>query len=145
MRREALRRAVFNCHLWASARLLPLVVGRRDMAAVRRYTDAPDRTPYAGLSADYIAGQVRRAARRPWLMRDRRCLREGLLAFRFLSLAGYRPELRFGIEPGSVREPLLKAHCWVCLGDRPIVSDSLPGMIEILRLPHADRLQPVPA
>ena len=145
MRQEALQRALFNCHLWASARLLPFVVGRQDMAAVRRYTEAPARMPYAGLPDTYIAGRVRRAVRRPWLMRDRRCLREGLLAFRFLSLAGYRPELRFGIEPGSVKAPLLKAHCWVCLGDRPVVSDSAPGMVEILRLPQADRLKPVPA
>lgn len=145
MRRDALRRALFNCHLWASARLLPFVVGRRDMAGVRRYTGAPARTLYAGLPASYVADRVKRAARRPWLMRDRRCLREGLLAFRFLSLAGYRPELRFGIERQSVADPLLKAHCWVCLDDRPVVSDRLPDMIEILRLPEAGRLPPMPA
>jgi hypothetical protein len=115
------------------------------MAGVRRYTSAPARTLYAGLSAAYVAGRVTRVARRPWVMRDRRCLREGLLAFRFLSLAGHRPELRFGVDPASVSGPLLKAHCWVCLEGRPIVSDSFPGMVEILRLPEADRLPAVPA
>jgi hypothetical protein len=135
MSREVLLRVVFTGHVWLSARILPLLVGRQDMNGVRRYTASPERMPYAGLSADYIIGRVVRASRRPWLMRDRRCLREGLLGFRFLSLAGYRPELRFGVDVKSAGRPTIKAHCWVCLGDRAIIGDRLPDMVEILRIP----------
>ncbi|TIX47863.1 MAG: lasso peptide biosynthesis B2 protein, partial [Mesorhizobium sp.] len=61
------------------------------------------------------------------------CLREGLLAHRFLRLAGFDPDLRFGVDPQSMHAPRLSAHCWVCLDGRPVVSDSLPGMVEIYR------------
>jgi hypothetical protein len=77
-------------------------------------------------------------------MRDRRCLREGLLGHRFLRLAGFDPELRFGVDPKSLQTPRVSAHCWVCLDGRPVVSDSLPGMVEIYRH-HADASKVHPA
>lgn len=131
-------RALFNCHLWVSARLLPFFVGRQNMKAVRRYASPVGARPYAGLPASYIARRAVATARRPWLMRDRRCLREGLLGFRFLSLAGFEPELRFGIDTASAKAPHLAAHCWVCIDDRIVVSDRPPNMVEVLRLPQRE-------
>ena len=138
MRGETLMRAAFNLHLWTSARLLPLRMSRKTMSAIRRYAADPSRTPYAGLPADWVVARVKRMSRRPWFMRDRRCLREGLLGYRFLSLAGYRPELRFGIDPASLERPRLGAHCWVCLDGTPVISDPFPGMVEIMRIPEEE-------
>ncbi|WFP63222.1 lasso peptide biosynthesis B2 protein [Mesorhizobium sp. WSM4904] len=128
-------RALFRVHLWLSARLIPVLVGRRDFEAVLKWAPLDAPTPYRGLPSAYIVTRVNRAVRHPWLMRDRRCLREGLLGFRFLRMAGFDPELRFGVDAKSMHEPRLSAHCWVCLDGKPVVSDSLPDMVEIYRHP----------
>jgi hypothetical protein len=130
-------RALFRCHLWASARLMPLLVGDRNFETVLKWAPLSSSMPYRGLSSSYVIATVNRTVRHPWLMRDRRCLREGLLAHRFLRLAGFDPDLRFGVDPKSMQARHLAAHCWVCLDGRPVVSDSLPGMVEIYRH-HAD-------
>lgn len=126
-------RALFRGHLWATARLMPLLVARRSFEAVLRWAPLSSSTPYRGLPAGYIVTSVNRTVRHPWLMRDRRCLREGLLAHRFLRLAGFDPDLRFGVDPKSIQASRLSAHCWVCLDGRTVVSNSLPGMVEIYR------------
>lgn len=128
-------RALFRSHLWLTARVMPVLIGQRDFEAVLKW--APAQTPalYRGLSSSYVVGRVNRVVRHPWLMRDRRCLREGLLGFRFLRMAGFEPDLRFGVDSKSMHEPRLSAHCWVCLDGKPVVSDSLPGMVEIYRHP----------
>ena len=132
-----LLRALFRCHLWASARLMPALIAGRSFEDVLKWAPLASSTPYRGLPAAYIVAHVNRTVRHPWLMRDRRCLREGLLGHRFLRLAGFDPELRFGVDPKSLQTPRVSAHCWVCLDGRPVVSDSLPGMVEIYRH-HAD-------
>lgn len=126
-------RALFRAHLWASARLMPVLIGQRSFESVLKWAPLSASTPYRGLSSAYIIASVNRTVRHPWLMRDRRCLREGLLAHRFLRFAGFDPELRFGVDPKSMQAHRLSAHCWVCLDGRPVVSDSLPGMVEIYR------------
>ena len=98
-------RALFRGHLWATARLMPLLVGRRSFEAVLKWAPLSSSTPYRGLPAGYIVASVNRTVRHPWLMRDRRCLREGLLAHRFLRLAGFDPDLRFGVDPKSMQAP----------------------------------------
>ncbi|RUY95702.1 lasso peptide biosynthesis B2 protein, partial [Mesorhizobium sp. M7A.F.Ca.CA.003.01.2.1] len=94
-----LLRALFRCHLWASARLMPVLVTNRSFEEVLRWAPLASSTPYRGLPSAYIVESVNRTVRHPWLMRDRRCLREGLLGHRFLRLAGFDPDLRFGVEP----------------------------------------------
>jgi transglutaminase superfamily protein len=128
-----LLRALFRGHLWVSARLMPVLIGQRDFESVLKWAPLISPTPYRGLPSSYIVASVNRTVRHPWLMRDRRCLREGLLAHRFLRLASFDPDLRFGVDPKSIHEPRMTAHCWVCLDGRPVVSDSLPGMVEIYR------------
>lgn len=133
MKDGPLLRTVFRLHLWASARLMPLRVRGRGFEAVLRRAPLDSPKPYEGLSASYVTARVHRAVRRPWLMRDRRCLREGLLGHRFLTLAGFEPDLRFGVDPASMEAPRLSAHCWVCLDGKPVISDRMPGMVEIYR------------
>jgi hypothetical protein len=126
-------RALFRCHVWVTARLMPVLIANRDFESVLGWAPLRSSTPYRGLPSSYIVAAVNRTVRHPWLMRDRRCLREGLLAHRFLRLAGFDPDLRFGVDPQSMHAPRMSAHCWVCLDGRPVVSDSLPGMVEIYR------------
>ncbi|MER8428828.1 lasso peptide biosynthesis B2 protein [Mesorhizobium caraganae] len=132
-----LLRTLFRVHLWTSARLMPVLIGRRSFELVLKWAPLSAPTPYRGLSSAYIVAAVNRTVRHPWLMRDRRCLREGLLAHRFLRFAGFDPDLRFGVDPKSMQAPRMSAHCWVCLDGQPVVSDSLPGMVQIYRH-HAD-------
>lgn len=141
---SALLRALFRCHLWASARLMPVLVRNRSFEEVLKWAPLDSSTPYRGLPSAYIVARVNRTVRHPWLMRDRRCLREGLLGHRFLRLAGFDPDLRFGVDAKSMQAQHLSAHCWVCLDGRPVVSDSLPGMVEIYRH-HADATKMRPA
>jgi hypothetical protein len=130
-------RALFRAHLWLSARLMPAFVGRRDFEGVLKLAPLQLPTPYRDLPWTYIVQRVNRTVRRPWFMRHRRCLREGLLGFRFLRMAGLDPDLHFGVDAKSMHEPRLSAHCWVCLDGKPVVSDSQPGMVEIYRHPSS--------
>jgi hypothetical protein len=98
-------------------------------------TRPPDRTPYVGLAAEEMVKRVKLACRKPWLMRDRRCLREGLLAFRFLSMAGYRPILRFAVERTSIAQGSLSAHCWIELGGVVMLNPPTPTMVQIMTWP----------
>lgn len=114
--------------IWWHARLLPAIVGNRDLTTVLRYTDVRPDPAFAGLPAEAIAGWVLAATRKPWLMRKRRCLRQGLLGMRFMRLAGHDPELHFGIDRRSLAEPAVAAHCWVVLAGRPVLNDILEDM-----------------
>ena len=92
--------------------------------------------PYAGFSAGTIWRSCHRAVKRPLLMRDRPCLREGLLLYRFLTLAGHDPTLYFGIDRNSVDKTRVRAHCWVVVGDR-VFNPPETSMIEILKHQNA--------
>jgi hypothetical protein len=128
----AIERLRFKTALWLWARLVPVLAWRRELQSLIDATAPPPRVSYKRLSADYIARRVRRATRRPLLMRDRPCLREGLLGYRFLQLAGFGPELHFGVEPASIASDRLRAHCWVVLDGSNVLSAPLKDMIEIL-------------
>jgi hypothetical protein len=79
--------------------------------------------------------------RRPRLMADRPCLREGILAERFLRLAGFQPELRFGIVRGSLVQDKLAAHCWIVLHGNIILNRPTTDMIEVLVRDREARIQ----
>jgi hypothetical protein len=121
----------FRFVLWLAARLLPWRVAQHPLDRVLRLA-RPGGPRFLGLPHEYIAKRILRTTRRPWLMRDRRCLRQGLLGQRFFAEAGYAPELHFGIEPRSIGTAQVSAHCWVCLDGRPALNDRLPNMKTIL-------------
>ena len=127
-----LRKARLRLSLWAWARVLPLLVRNCDLSSIMTLAHVGPGRPYAGLAPGYIVHRVQRATRRPWLMRDRRCLRQGLLAMRFLRLAGYRPVLHFAVDRTSVSRSVLSAHCWVTLDGEVILNPATPTMVEIL-------------
>jgi hypothetical protein len=65
-------------------------------------------------------------------MRNRRCLRQGLLAYRYLRLAGFRPALHFGVDRRSLADPDIKAHCWLVLDGEAILNPPDPSMVTVL-------------
>jgi hypothetical protein len=109
---------------------LPVLAQGKDLQPLLARA-APGRgTPYAGLSPDTIARCCRKVVRRPVLMADRPCLREGLLLNRFLAMAGFAPSLHFGVDRASLNSSHTKAHCWVKLGER-VFNPPDPDMVEI--------------
>ncbi len=115
----------FTVHLWLAARWLPMTAKRRDIEPLLlAATPADGHAPYRGMASDEIVAAVRKTVARPWRMRGRRCLRESLLAFRFLRLAGHPAVIHFAIAPGRSEADRLRAHAWVsldgiCLLDPP--------------------------
>ena len=65
-------------------------------------------------------------------MRHRRCLREGLLAYRFLGEAGHAPTIHFSIVRGTLDRPAPMAHCWVSVDGEAIVNPPTPEMVELV-------------
>ncbi|MCC6888163.1 MAG: lasso peptide biosynthesis B2 protein [Hyphomicrobiales bacterium] len=117
--------------------MLPLRIGRaRALRAVLRLAQAPPRPRYGGLAADYILHQVVRTTRRPLLMRRRRCLRQGILAYRFMAAAGHRCELHFGIDRTSLADGP-QAHCWLVVNGKPVLNPPTPDMVRIFVHPSS--------
>ena len=123
---------MFKPHLWIAARWLPVGAKRRSIEQLLARAMPPaDYAPYRGLVAEEILAAVRATTARPRRMRGRRCLREGLLGFRFLRLAGFAPVLHFGIEPESVPADHLKAHCWITLAGSCVLNPPSETMVTL--------------
>lgn len=132
----------FGVNLWLAARLLPLFSRRQVGALLDMATPKPGARAFTTLSAERIVAAVKDATARPWRMRGRRCLREGLLAFHYLMAAGHAPKLHFAVEPDSLRTARPRAHCWITLGGKAAMNPPSPGMLELFAY---DGLAAVPA
>jgi hypothetical protein len=124
-------RTLFPVHFWLVARVLPWIAKRSSLAALLAImTPSENRRPYVGVPASVIIESVVTDGRRAWRMRGRRCLREGLLAFLFLRLAGYAPVIHFGIEPSSLGvRP--RGHCWVTFSEACVLNPPSPGILPL--------------
>jgi hypothetical protein len=122
----------FRIDLWLAARSLPWRVSGKSLDQILAMASPVGRLDYPGLAPEYISRRVRKSVRRPLVMRDRRCLREGLLGFEFFRRSGYDPELHFAVEPSSIAKDRIAAHCWVCLDGQPIVGDRQGDQVTIL-------------
>jgi hypothetical protein len=129
---SAIQHIRFRTALWLWGRIVPVLAWRSDVLTLLRRASPGHRRPYVGLSAAHIARRAKRAVRRPRLMADRPCLREGVLADRFLRLAGYAPELHFGVERNSLADEILRAHCWVVLDGQALLNAPATEMIEVM-------------
>jgi len=118
--------------MWIAARCLPVAIFFRSFSEMLQYAEAKVCNRYIGISADQIASAAINATRRPWIMRERRCLRQGLIGYRYLRKAGYQPQLHFGIDSRSVDQEHISAHCWVVLDGKSVINDALQGMSTIL-------------
>lgn len=110
---------------------IPVIAREQNISRLIERTKPTQGTPYAGLAIETVVRCCRKAVRRPILMADRPCLREGLLLQRFLTMAGFEPSLHFGVDKESLMKPIVAAHCWVIVGDR-IINPPTPAMIEIM-------------
>jgi hypothetical protein len=128
---EASTRTLFPVHFWLVARVLPWIAKQGSLAGVLAImTPSENRRPYLGVPASAIIETVVADGRRAWRMRGRRCLREGLLAFLFLRLAGYAPVIHFGIEPSSLGvRP--RGHCWVTLSEACVLNPPCPDILPL--------------
>lgn len=125
----------FRIALWLQARLLPWRMWReRPLSEVMALANTPRGIRYRGLPVAYVLDRVARATRRPILMRDRRCLRQGVLAQRFMAAAGHPCELRFGVERASLGDAI-RAHCWLVHDGKPVLNP--PGPATVLIFTHA--------
>ena len=121
MNGSLLTRVRFRIALWCQARSMPLrVTPGRPLAWVLSFAGRAPSATYAGLPTEYILKHVARVTRRPYLMRERRCLRQGLLAFRFMKAAGHDVELHFGID--RTRRQAIRAHCWIVHNGRVVLN-----------------------
>ena len=130
---------VFRWSVWLNAKALPFFVPKG--LAFHRVVSLLARSPEGGFGAlpvQAVVDTVIWATKHPWLMRDRRCLRQGILAFRYLKATGHEPVIHFGIEPVSLKDEKVRAHCWVTVNGTPVMSDRLPGMKTIFMFPNTE-------
>jgi len=128
------QRLAFRASLRLWSLLLPALARGAPLPELLSRAAPAGRTPYRGLPVPFLLRRVKRACRRPWLMHDRPCLREGVLAWRFLRLAGHDPVLHFGIDRASVARERMAAHCWLSLNGETLLNPPAEGYVEIQRV-----------
>jgi hypothetical protein len=112
--------------------MLPMFTRRNDLEPLLLLaTPTPGLRAYDDLAAGTIVQAVKASVARPWRMRGRRCLREGLLAFHYLALAGHAPLLHFGVVPQSLGGSKPSAHCWVSVGGEILLNPPARPMHEL--------------
>ena len=121
-------RLMLDARVWSL--LIPIIARRPDLSKLLSRTGPGRRQVYRGLAAETIWRCCHRILKRPVLMKDRPCLREGLLVYRFLVMSGYEPTLHFGVDKASLDSDRVRAHCWIKLGTR-IFNPPEPLMVEI--------------
>lgn len=78
-----------------------------------------------------IVAAVKGVLAKPWRMRGRRCLREGLAAFHLLRRGGHPAVLHFGVDRRSTRAARLRGHCWVSVGGEILLNAPPPEFVEL--------------
>lgn len=126
-----LGRLAFRLRLWISARTLPARIAGRGFSDILTAASSVPANSWPHFPVPYIAKRVGRAARWPILMRNNRCLRTGLIGFAALRRCGYEPRLHFSVDPKSVGQPSLAAHCWVTLDGVEVINARIPGQVQI--------------
>lgn len=122
----------FATSLWIAARLMPVVAKRAAIGELlASATPDPAVRAYGELTTEDIVAAVKQTTSRPWRMRGRRCLREGLLAFRYLSLADHCPSIHFAVDPASLKTARARAHCWITVRGDTVMNPPDPSMIEL--------------
>ena len=126
----------FRAHLWVAARILPLRIFGKDLSRILARYEPAGGAGYPRFPLEYLERSVRWAVRAPVFMRNRRCLRSGLLGYEFLRRAGYAPELLFSVDKAAATSDRVKAHCWVCVDGVPVVNEPMPGHVLLYRYPQ---------
>ena len=123
--------ATLFIEMWLAARVMPLQVSLYSFPRILAIADSAKAERYAGIAPERIASIVKRITRHPWTMRKRRCLREGLLGFRYMCKAGHSPELHFSVPENIDNFDRSEAHCWVEVDGKPVLNENLAKMVPI--------------
>jgi len=115
--------------IWLATITLPFWLYKKDFAATLKYFDVNSDDKFKNIDQTLIYNCIGLTTKKPWLMRDRRCLRQGLLAMRFLKKASFEPTIHFGVDMNTMSSPSLSAHCWVEINNIPVMNDILEDMI----------------
>jgi hypothetical protein len=91
---------------------------------------------YSPFAAGEIAVIVKQRLRHPWVMRSTRCLREGLMAFYLMRLAGIPAVLHICVYPFDGRRS--RAHCWVAVTGACVTTSPVAPFATILTYPAAE-------
>lgn len=134
---------LLRAHVWTVATFLPLVVKALPLRRVLRLmTPSEGRTPYRGLSTEQITGAVQYRLRSPRNMKRRACLRQGLLTYHFLRLAGWPAAAHFAVFPKPDEQGRMHAHCWVTLNNMNMTDPPLGPHAVVLRCGEEASPQP---
>jgi hypothetical protein len=128
-------------HVWIIAAIIPLLVRLLCLKTILQvFTPSPLFQPYRGMSAKDLGGFVKnRLKKRPICMVRRPCLREGLLMFYFLRLAGLEATLHISVYPREVLGRF-HAHCWVTSFGKTISIPPGLKMAEVFSYPIKRRV-----
>ncbi len=133
-----MRRLILRAHVSAAATLILLLVEVLPLRCLLRVLTPPRWfKPYRRMAADEIIASVRRRLARPRRMKRRACLREGLVLFHFLSLAGQEPMIDFAVFPPERAPRPMHADWWVTLNGRECSAPPTRPSAEMLRYSRA--------
>lgn len=121
--------------IWFATITVPFWLYKKDFASTLKYFDVKSDQRFDNIDQALICNCIVITTRKPWLMRDRRCLRQGLLAMRFLKKASFEPTIHFGVDINTMSSPSLSAHCWVEIKNTPVMNDILEEMIIVHSVP----------
>jgi hypothetical protein len=121
----------FRTALWVAARTMPLRVRGMGLKVLLELYEPGRSRAFVGVEPGEMLEAVRRVTHHPWGMRDRRCLRQGLLAYRYLSMAGFAPALHFGVDRNSISDPKISAHCWIVLDGKVVLNPPSDAMVTV--------------
>lgn len=125
---------ILRMHVWIVATAVPLLVRLFPMRTLLRLATPRRRWRlYAGVTGERICLAVQSRLANPRMMRRRACLRQGLMLYHFLRLAGIPAVLNIGAWPPGRDARRLHTHCWVTVNDEPIAeadpADIPPGVL----------------
>ena len=113
--------------VWTAARWLPYAISGRNLSEILELMDKKSRKTFWKSTPEDISRAIDFATACPIFMRGRRCLRQGLLGYKFLKASGFTPELIFSVDKASVDTNCLRAHCWVEVNGQAVVGQPLDG------------------
>ncbi|MEM9678360.1 MAG: lasso peptide biosynthesis B2 protein [Pseudomonadota bacterium] len=125
------KKLALKAEIWLRARFLPLQIRNHALGEVLALADAKPASRLQGTDWELICKYAWRLTRNPLLMRNRQCLRTGVLGYAMLRRAGYEPQLWFGIDNASLNEPAIEAHCWVVLDGDSVIDQKNENMTVI--------------
>lgn len=128
-----MRECILRAHVWLVAGLLPLAVRFIGLKRLLRMLTPPRWwRPYRRVPPKRLLATVRRRLVRPIHMKRRRCLRQGLLTYHFLMLAGIDAVVRFSVCPDRPGDLRMHAHCWVTVGEKCVTFPAGDDSVEMM-------------